>query len=184
MNLIIHLCLQKRGAKIYAELLGSSVRREGRSLSGAHQPTEIKHTMEDALVMSRLPPDHVDVVYAHGTGMFKGDEAEAEALRSLFHHNRKPILVSTKGALGHGFGFSGACDLVNAISSISTGEIPPTLNLDEPLPSLHGFTFLKKSERKKVDNVLVHTLGLGGGNSAVLFSKRFLKPEETRTLPA
>jgi 3-oxoacyl-[acyl-carrier-protein] synthase II len=171
---------QHRGAKIYAEYLGAGMRRDGRSISRPDAKGE-KDTMEDALVSARITPDQVDLVLSHATGTGKGDIAESEALQEIFT-GKKPAVSATKGAVGHGLAFSGAFDSVNAITSLATNLVLPVRNLEEKIPTIAPFPISRSVQLKTLQTALVHGLGLGGEDSAIVFSKKFLPFEHLKRL--
>ena len=116
---------KKRGAKIYAEVVGFGQVSEAYHIARPEpQGLGIKKAMENALKDGGLEPEDVDYVNAHASGTRLGDRAEAEALLSLFQKDG-PLVSSTKSMTGHTLGASGAIEALFCVMSIKDQMIPP-----------------------------------------------------------
>ena len=166
---------KRRGARIYAELLGYGATDDGYHITAPlPDGTGAAKAMEFALADAGLTPDRVDYINAHGTGTELNDVAETAAIKSVFGpHAYKLAISSTKSCLGHMLGATAAVELIVCVMAINEGIIPPTVNLEniDPLcdPKLN-FTPLK-AERRKVNIAISNSLGFGGHNSCVVVGK-------------
>ncbi|OHB53914.1 MAG: beta-ketoacyl-[acyl-carrier-protein] synthase II [Planctomycetes bacterium GWF2_50_10] len=166
---------KKRGAKIYAELLGCGSTGDGYHIT-APQP-EGKGAIEAiraALDEAGVGIDKVDYINAHGTSTELNDIAESMAIREVFgSHATKVPISSTKSCTGHLLGAAAAVELIACVKAIQTGIIPPTINLDE-IDERCGkdMDYVPKVAReKKVNYALSNSFGFGGHNSCLVFGK-------------
>src|SRR5262249_45707892 len=127
---------KKRGAKIYAEVLGSGATADAYHITAPHEEGKgAIAAMTIALRDARIPPDRVDYVNAHGTSTDLGDVAETKALKQTFGSHAHMLAVSsTKSMIGHLLGASGGVELIACALSIRHGTIHPTINLQNPDP--------------------------------------------------
>ncbi|MDQ3401876.1 MAG: beta-ketoacyl-[acyl-carrier-protein] synthase family protein [Actinomycetota bacterium] len=124
-----------RGARGYANLLGWGSTTDGFHVTSPRPDgSGAAAAMRRALSRAGVSPSDVGYVNAHGTATKLGDSAEAAAIRELFGESG-PAVSSTKGAIGHLLGGAGAVEAAITALSISTGRVPPTLNLDDPDPA-------------------------------------------------
>ncbi len=166
---------KKRGAKIYAEMLGY-----GATDDGCHITAPLKDgagaakAMELAIEDAEVNKEKISYINAHGTGTELNDIAESAAIRSVFgDHAYKLSVSSTKGCLGHSLGATGAIELLVCCRIIAEGLIPPTINLenvDERCDPKIDFVPLKAKERK-VEVALSNSLGFGGHNACLVIGK-------------
>src|SRR5262249_11489659 len=125
---------RRRGARIYAEVLGYGMSADGTHITapdeeGRGATRAMRLCLEDA----GLPPDAVGYVNAHGTSTELGHLVETKAMKIVFGpHARKLMISSTKSHLGHLLGASGGVELVASALAIARGVLPPTINLDHP----------------------------------------------------
>ena len=166
----------KRGAKIYAELIGGGLSADAYHMTAPHPEglgaiKVMENCLRDACVDLRA----VDTINMHGTSTPLGDVAESKALHKVFgDHLYSMNINSTKSMTGHLLGAAGAVEAVSSVLSIQNGVIPPTINLqtkDEAIDDKINFTF-NKAQKRKVDVAMSNTFGFGGHNACVLF-KRF-----------
>ena len=139
--------------------------------------------MEIALGMAGLAAADVGYVNAHATSTPVGDAAELAALRHVLGSaaGRVPI-GSTKSATGHMLGAAGAIEAVFSILAIQNGLLPPSLNIDRPMPEAEEFDLLSAGARPSpVDHVLSNAFGFGGVNAALVFSRFDEDWHRTRT---
>jgi 3-oxoacyl-[acyl-carrier-protein] synthase II len=164
---------KRRGARIYAELIGY-----GMSGDGYHITAPDEHgrgackAMDLALHDARLSPDQVDYINAHGTSTPLGDQAEVRAVKSTFgQHAKKLAISSTKSQLGHLLGASGGVEAVITALAIQRNLLPPTINLDNPEPELDLDFVPHKARDRKVDYAMSNSFGFGGHNASLLMKK-------------
>lgn len=164
---------KKRGAKIYAELVGY-----GKSADAYHmtQPSEngegAARCMLNALNDAGLDPSSVDYINAHGTSTPAGDIAETNAVKSAFGANASRVAVSsTKSMTGHMLGAAGGMEAVLSIKTIDEGVIPPTINLDNPDPEC-DLDYVPHTPREAdISCVISNSFGFGGTNGTLVFKK-------------
>ena len=162
-----------RGAKIYAEVLGYGASNDAHHML---QPDPefggVVAMMRAALERSKVPPDRVDYVNAHGTGTPLGDLAETQALKEVFGDHAYELAVSsTKSMLGHMFGAAGAIEAVACALAIHEGRIPPTINYENPDPDLDLDYVPNEAREARVGVALSNAMGLGGHNGCVLLGR-------------
>ena len=166
---------KKRGAHIYAELLGYSATDDGYHITaplpdGAGAATAMQLAMADAGVEK----EKVDYINAHGTGTELNDIAETSAIRTVFgDHAYKLLISSTKGSLGHLLGASGAIELIVCIKAIEESVIPPTVNLENPDERCDlKMDFVPLQARKAAVSVAMsNSFGFGGHNACLVVGK-------------
>ena len=165
----------KRGAKIYAELVGGGLSADAYHMTAPH-PEGIGaiKVMQNCLRDSGLNFSDVDTVNMHGTSTPLGDVAESKALYKVFdNHLYSMNINSTKSMTGHLLGAAGAVEAISSVLSIQNEIIPPTINhktKDEAIDDKINFTFNKAQERK-VNVAMSNTFGFGGHNACVLFRR-------------
>ncbi len=166
---------KKRGAAIYAEVLGYGATDDGNHITAPlADGAGAAKAMELALKDAQVPPDKVDYVNAHGTGTELNDIAESSAIRTVLGpHAYKVMVSSTKGAHGHLLGASAAVEMIVCAQAIKKSIVPPTINLDnvdERCDAKMDFVPLKARERK-VSVAISNSFGFGGHNACVVFGK-------------
>ncbi|HRW95343.1 MAG TPA: beta-ketoacyl-[acyl-carrier-protein] synthase family protein [Bacteroidales bacterium] len=159
----------KRGAPIYAEILGY-----GFSSNGAHisQPSDrgSAMAMERALADAGLKPSDIDYINAHATSTVIGDSYEAMAIDRLFGAYKTPV-SSTKGMTGHECWMAGASEIVYTLLMMKHSFIAPNINLEEPDDMSKNLNIIAKTLDKKLDICLSNSFGFGGTNSALILKK-------------
>jgi 3-oxoacyl-[acyl-carrier-protein] synthase II len=166
---------KKRGANIYAELLGYSATDDGYHITAPlPDGNGAAATMELALANAGVPKEKIDYINAHGTGTELNDVAESAAIRRVFGRRAYEIPVSsTKSCLGHLLGASGAVELIICVKAIGESVIPPTINLenqDERCDLKMDFVPLK-ARKAKVNVALSNSFGFGGHNACLVVGK-------------
>lgn len=163
---------QKRGAKIYAELVGYGLSGDAYHIT-APDGDGAYRSMKMALNRAGVSPDEIGYVNAHGTSTPVGDIMELQAVQRLFGQKPKLSMSSTKSSIGHLLGAAGSVEAIFSILAMRDGVLPPTLNLNEPDPACEGVDLIPlKAKEKKVDYVLSNSFGFGGTNASLVF-KRF-----------
>ncbi|MFT6319607.1 MAG: 3-oxoacyl-[acyl-carrier-protein] synthase II [Granulosicoccus sp.] len=166
---------KKRGAKIYAEIVGAGATADAHHITAPHpEGLGARNVMKMALNDAKMNPEDLDYVNVHGTSTPLGDIAETKAIRQVFgEHAYKMNISSTKSMTGHLLGAAGAIESIAGILAINHNFIPPTINhfTDDPeLDNKLNLTFNEAQERE-VNAVLSNTFGFGGHNSSVIFKK-------------
>lgn len=166
---------RKRGATIYAEVVGGGATADAHHITAPHpEGLGAKNVMKMALEDAQMRPDEIDYINVHGTSTPLGDIAESKAILDVFgDHAYSLNISSTKSMTGHLLGAAGAIESVAGILAINHGFIPPTINhfTDDPAldPKLN-FTFNEAQERT-VNAFLSNTFGFGGHNSSIIMKK-------------
>lgn len=164
---------QKRGAKIYAELVGYGMSADGFHLTA---PTEdgsgAALAMKLALKDAGVAPDAIDYINAHGTSTPLGDVAETRAIKlALGDHARKVSVSSTKSQIGHLLGAAGGVETVITALSVHRNLIPPTINLDHPDPDCDLDYTPRTARERHVRYAINNGFGFGGHNASLLMKK-------------
>lgn len=164
---------KKRGAKIYAEVLGS-----GMSGDAYHMTLPSKggdgamRCMVNAMKDARINPDQVDYINAHGTSTPAGDQAETDAAKTAFgDHAYKLAMSSTKSMTGHLLGAAGGIEAVFTALALRDQVAPPTINLDNPDPAC-DLDYVPHTPREmKMDIALSNSFGFGGTNGTIILGR-------------
>jgi 3-oxoacyl-[acyl-carrier-protein] synthase II len=164
---------RKRGARIYAELLGYGMSADGSHITAPdEQGRGAARAMSNCLADAECPPDAVQYINAHGTSTDLGDIAETRAMKTVFGaHARRLAVSSTKSQLGHLLGASGGVELVISALAIDRGVLPPTINLDHPDPECDLDYIPHRAREARVDRVLSNSFGFGGHNASLLIGR-------------
>ncbi|MCC7454283.1 MAG: beta-ketoacyl-ACP synthase II [Crocinitomix sp.] len=162
-----------RGAKIYAEIVGSGLSADAYHLTAPHpEGLGAISVMKQALKEANISPSDIDYINVHGTSTPLGDIAETKAIKHVFgEHAYNLNISSTKSMTGHLLGAAGSVEAIACILAIKHGIIPPTINhfTDDPeIDNKLNFTFNVAQERK-VRYALSNTFGFGGHNTSVIF---------------
>jgi 3-oxoacyl-[acyl-carrier-protein] synthase II len=166
---------KKRGAKIYAEVIGGGMSSDAYHMTAPHpEGIGVERVMLNSLRDAGIKPEDVDAINTHGTSTPLGDVAELKAITKVFGKHAKNINInSTKSMTGHLLGAAGAIEAISSILSINHGIIPPTINhttVDKDIdPSLN--LTLNKSQKREVNIAMSNTFGFGGHNACVVFKK-------------
>lgn len=165
----------KRGAKIYAEVVGGGMSADAHHLTAPHpEGAGAILVMRNALEDAGLNPEDVDYVNVHGTSTPLGDIAETKAIKAVFgEHAYKLNISATKSMTGHLLGAAGAIESIAAVKAIQFGIVPPTINqqnLDPEIDPKLNLTF-NVAQKREVKVALSNTFGFGGHNSSVIFKK-------------
>ncbi|MFB3101924.1 MAG: beta-ketoacyl-ACP synthase II, partial [Alphaproteobacteria bacterium] len=164
---------KKRGAKIYAEVIGYGMSGDAYHITApAKDGNGGFRSMVAALKRAELNPEDIDYVNAHGTSTPLGDEIELGAVKRLFgDHAYKFAMSSTKSAIGHLLGAAGSVEAIYSILAIQNNVVPPTLNLDDPSDSCDIELVPHTAQERPVRRVLSNSFGFGGTNATLIFSE-------------
>jgi len=164
-----------RGAKIYAEMIGSGLSADAYHLTAPHpEGLGAALVMTNAIKDAKLKPEDIDYINVHGTATPVGDISEAKAIVNVFgEHAYKLNISSTKSIVGHLLGAAGAMEASFAIMSMVDQIVPPTINhqkVDENIDPRLNLT-LHKAQKRTVNYAMSNTFGFGGHNTCVIFKK-------------
>ncbi|HBC06517.1 MAG TPA: beta-ketoacyl-[acyl-carrier-protein] synthase II [Rhodospirillaceae bacterium] len=163
---------KKRGAKIYAEIVGYGMSGDAHHITApAEDGDGAFRCMQAALKRAGMNPEDIDYVNAHGTSTPLGDEIELGAIKRVFGDAIKGIsMSSTKSAVGHLLGAAGAVEAIYSILAMKNSIVPPTLNLDNPSEACIGVDLVPhKPKERKVRAALSNSFGFGGTNASLVF---------------
>jgi len=164
-----------RGAKIYAELIGTGLTADAYHLTAPHPDgLGAVNVMKLTVQEGGIKFEEVDYINVHGTATPLGDIAETKAIITLFgEHAYKMNISSTKSMTGHLLGAAGAIEAIAAIMSVVHGVVPPTINFKNPDPAIDQSLNLtvNKAQKREIRYAMSNTFGFGGHNACVLFKK-------------
>ena len=160
---------KKRGAKIYAEILGYGLSGDAYHITAPSEDGDgAMRAMKAALKRANLGTDQIDYVNAHGTSTM-ADVIELGAVKRTFGQEVYSLsMSSTKSATGHLLGAAGAIEAIYAIKSLIDQAVPPTLNLDEPDEGCDIDLVPKQAKQRKVRHALSNSFGFGGTNASLI----------------
>jgi 3-oxoacyl-[acyl-carrier-protein] synthase II len=164
-----------RGARIYAEIIGTGLTADAYHITAPHPDgMGAVNVMKQAILEAKLTPADVDYVNVHGTSTPLGDIAETKAIVSVFgEHAYKLNISSTKSMTGHLLGAAGAVEAIASIMAVVNDIVPPTINFRNPDPAIDqnlNLTF-NKAQHRTVKVALSNTFGFGGHNASILIRK-------------
>ncbi|MGZ3706674.1 MAG: beta-ketoacyl-ACP synthase II [Bdellovibrionota bacterium] len=164
---------KKRGARIYAEIAGYAATADAYHMtSPAPEGEGAGRCMQLALRYGGVDPAKVGYINAHGTSTPAGDENESMAAERVFGaHAKNLIMSSTKSMTGHLLGGSGALEAAITVMALTTGDIPPTINLDNPSENCRLNYSANAASRKICEAAMSNSFGFGGTNASVIFQK-------------
>jgi 3-oxoacyl-[acyl-carrier-protein] synthase II len=164
---------ERRGAEIYAEVLGYGASNDAHHLAQPEPEAEgVATMMRSALARARVEPERVGYINAHGTATPLGDMAETKAIKAVFgEHAYKLAVSSTKSMMGHTFGAAGAIEAIMCVLALRDGVLPPTINYREPDADCDLDYVPNEARRVQVDVALSNAMGLGGHNGCVLIGR-------------
>ncbi|TCC97530.1 beta-ketoacyl-ACP synthase II [Pedobacter hiemivivus] len=166
---------KKRGAKIYAELVGGGMSADANHITAPHpQGLGARMVMTNALNDAGLTTADIDYINVHGTSTPLGDISESRAIVDLFGEDAYKLNISsTKSMTGHLLGAAGAVEAIATILAVQNDIVPPTINhfTDDPeCDSKLNFTF-NKAQKRTIRAAQSNTFGFGGHNASVIFKK-------------
>jgi len=164
---------QKRGAHIYAEVLGFGATADAHHITApAPGGVGAAAAMREAIASAGLKPEDIDYINAHGTSTDLNDKYETMAIKAVFgEHAEKLAISSTKSMTGHLLGAAGGIETVATALAVENDLIPPTINYEVPDPEC-DLDYVPNVARKKIINyALSNSFGFGGQNASVLIGK-------------
>ena len=164
-----------RGAKIYAEIIGSGMTADAYHLTAPH-PEGLGATkvMKLAISDACLKLEDIDYINVHGTSTPLGDISEAKAIVNVFgEHACKMNISATKSMTGHLLGAAGAIEAIAAIMAVVNDFVPPTINFKVPDPAIDKNLNITANagQERKVDIAISNTFGFGGHNASIVVKK-------------
>lgn len=166
---------KKRGAKIYAEVIGGGMSADAYHITAPHPDgAGITQVMINALEDANIKASDIDYVNTHGTSTPLGDIGEIRAIEKVFgEHSYKMNISSTKSMTGHLLGAAGAIEAIACLMAINESVVPPTINHftdDDGLDKRLNLTF-NKAQKREVNVALSNTFGFGGHNASIILKK-------------
>lgn len=165
---------KKRGAKIYAEVIGYGLSGDAYHITAPAEGGDGGYrAMKAAMHNAKINPEDIDYINAHGTSTPVGDGIECTAIKRMFGNCLDKVsMSSTKSAIGHLLGAAGAVEAIYSLKALQTGVLPPTLNLENVSEPCQGIDLVPKVAKEKNVNVaLSNSFGFGGTNASVIFRK-------------
>ncbi len=165
---------KKRGAKIYAELVGYGLSGDAYHMTAPHEDgSGAFRAMRMAIKRAGITPEQIDYINAHGTSTPKGDEIELRAVKRLFGDAfGKVALSSTKSSIGHLLGAAGAVEAIYSILAARDNVAPPTLNLDNVSEECSGINLVPhKAQERNIKIAMSNSFGFGGTNACLIFKE-------------
>lgn len=163
----------RRGAKIYAEIVGYGATADAYHITAPAPGGEGGvRAMRQALQDAGLKPEEIDYINAHGTSTEYNDKYETAAIKEVFgDHAYKLAVSSTKSMTGHLLGATGAVEAIFSVLAIRDGIIPPTINYETPDPECDLDYVPNEARKQDVRAVLSNSFGFGGHNATLIFQK-------------
>ncbi len=164
---------KKRGAKIYAEIVGYGMTGDGyHQTSPDPSGSGAIRVMQKAIKDAGITPEDIDYINAHGTSTPYNDASETKAIKAVFgEHTQKLAVSSTKSMTGHALGAAGGIEAVISVMSLINQKLPPTINYENPDPNC-DLDYVPNTPRDaKVDYVLSNSFGFGGTNACLIFKR-------------
>ena len=164
---------QKRGAKIYAELIGYGLSGDAHHITApAEDGDGAMRCMKMAIERAGIDPAEIDYVNAHGTSTPLGDEIELKAVSTVLGDSASSLTMSsTKSSIGHLLGAAGAVEAIFTLLAIRDNKVPPTINLENPSVETEIDLVPIKPKEVAVDTVLSNSFGFGGTNASLIFRR-------------
>ena len=160
---------KKRDAPIYAELVGYGASSDGYHMTNPSREGAVL-AMKKALDDAKVSSSDIDLINAHSTSTPAGDMSEASAISEVFG-DKKVLVHSTKGMIGHTLGAAGAIESAVSVMSLKEGKVHPNVNLEEKQTECRLNLVGKDTEEHKIKYVLKNSFGFGGTNVSLVFKK-------------
>jgi len=165
----------KRGAKIYAEVVGAGLTADSHHITAPHpEGLGAKNVMKLAVEDSNIGLTEIDYINVHGTSTPLGDIAETKAIKNLFKEQAYKLNISSsKSMTGHLLGAAGVIESIAAIMAVKEDIVSPTINHETEDPDIDNKLnlTLNKAQERKVNYAISNTFGFGGHNASIVFKK-------------
>jgi len=166
---------KSRGAKIYAEIIGTGMTADAHHLTAPHpEGLGASNVMRLAMEEAKLKNEDIDYINVHGTATPLGDISETKAIINVFgDHAYKLNISSTKSMTGHLLGAAGAAEAIAAILAVVNDIVPPTINFKVPDPAIDQNLNITANvaQKRKIRAAISNTFGFGGHNASIVIRK-------------
>ena len=164
---------QKRGAKIYAEIIGFGSTTDAYHITSPCPDGEGgANAMERAITDAHIKPEDIDYINAHGTSTHLNDLTETMAIKKVLGEANKKVMVSsTKGNLGHLLGAAGAVEVAICVKALENGIVPPTINYKEKDEECDLDIVPNEPRKENIKIAMSNSLGFGGHNASIILKK-------------
>jgi 3-oxoacyl-[acyl-carrier-protein] synthase II len=164
---------KKRGAKIYAEVLGYGLSGDAYHITAPEgEGRGAVRAMQMSLNDAGINIEEIDYVNAHGTSTPMGDAIEVKGIKKVFKdHAYKLSMSSTKSSIGHLLGAAGSVEAIFSILAIQNNIAPPTLNLENPSEGCDIDLVANKAKEKEINTIMSNSFGFGGTNASLIIKK-------------
>ncbi len=164
---------KRRGAKIYAEIIGYGLSGDAYHLTAPPEDGNgARRAMESAIKRAGISLEEVDYINAHGTSTPVGDPIELGVVQRMFEASQhKPFMSSTKSSIGHLLGAAGSVEAIFCILAMQHNLVPPTLNLDNPMEGVTLDLVPHIAKEAKVNVAISNSFGFGGTNASLVMRK-------------
>ena len=164
---------QKRGAKIYAEIVGYGATSDAYHITSPSPDGEgASRAMVRAMESANIKPEDVDYINAHGTSTHLNDLCETMAIKKAFGESANKVMVSsTKGNIGHLLGAAGGVEAIFCTKALETGKVPPTINYKEKDEECDLDIVPNEVRDADLKLVMSNSLGFGGHNASIILKK-------------
>lgn len=164
---------KRRGAKIYAEVVGYGMAGDAYHMTALHpEGIGAKNAMKASMRDAGLNPADIDYINAHGTSTPIGDPVELAAVQDLFAvANPNICMSSTKSMTGHLLGAAGSMEAIFATLSLRDQVAPPTINLYNPIDGVKIDLVANEAQARKINHVMTNSFGFGGTNASLVLKK-------------
>jgi 3-oxoacyl-[acyl-carrier-protein] synthase II len=164
----------RRGARIYAELIGYGLSGDAHHITAPSEDGDgAQRCMKAALRRAGISPEDIDYINAHGTSTPLGDEIELKAVETLVGNAAGRIsMSSTKSSIGHLLGAAGAVEAIFCLLAMRDQVVPPTINLDNPSVATAIDLVPHRPRKRPVNVALSNSFGFGGTNASLVFRRK------------
>jgi 3-oxoacyl-[acyl-carrier-protein] synthase II len=163
-----YLSAKKRGARIYAEIIGFGNVNDHEHIANPHEKA-MARAMMNGMQEACVQPEEIDYVSAHATGTEQGDPAEAAAIHRVL--GERPPVSSLKGHIGHTLGAAGSLELVILLEMLERQEIIPTLNLEDIDPACTSINLIQNRMKHPLHTIIKNNFALGGVNASLVLRR-------------
>jgi 3-oxoacyl-[acyl-carrier-protein] synthase II len=168
-------CAKARGAKIYAEIIGTALTADAFHLTAPHpEGLGASNVMKMAIQEANISTGDIDYINVHGTATPLGDVSEIKAIVNVFGESAYKLNISsTKSMTGHLLGAAGAVEAIASIMALIDDVVPPTINFKVPDPAIDQNLNLtvNKAQKRTVNAAISNTFGFGGHNASIVLKK-------------